>query len=50
MLIGFAAQPAAPSHPHPPEYKGQRPSRDRGISHDALWLFPFQLILMSTDL
>ncbi len=37
-LYFVSTQPASPSHPLPQQYQGQRLSRKRGISRDALWV------------
>ena len=38
IITGSSTQPASSSHPQPQQYQGQRPSRVRGISRNALWL------------
>ena len=43
-ITDSATQPASSSHPQPHQYKGQRFSRGRGISRNALWLGPYSFL------
>jgi hypothetical protein len=35
-IANFSTQPASSSHPQAQQYQGQRPSKGRGISRNAL--------------